>query len=70
MCEIIGLIDRATGELAQEVAYLRLVATNQFPESPRVLRADSQGNEVLILAFQRCCCVDYCSRPVKRHMIK
>jgi len=49
---------------------MRLVATDQFPESPSVLRTDGQGDEVLILAFQRCRCLDYCSRPVNRHMIR
>ena len=70
LCEIVGLVDGTARQLAQEIPYLRLMAANQFPEGRRVLRPDGQGYEVLILAFQRCCCLDYCSRSVTRHMIR
>jgi hypothetical protein len=40
------------GQLAQEVAHLRLVAADQFAEGCRVLRRDGPSNQESILAFQ------------------
>ncbi len=52
-----------TGQLSQEVPYLRLVATNQLAEGGRVLRPDRQRDEIVILAFQRCCYISNVRYP-------
>ena len=70
LCQIIGFIGSAPGQLAQEIAHVRLVTAHQFAEGRRILRADGQSDEVLVLALQRCSCLDYWSRSVKRHMIR
>jgi hypothetical protein len=59
--QVVGF-DRIGCQLAQEIPYLRLMAPDQFPECRRILRCDSEGNEVLIVAG--CCDLDYCSRSV------
>ncbi len=69
LSQAVRFINGSTRELAQKIPDLRLVATDQLPEGRRVLRRDGQGYEVMILAIQRCCCLDYCSRSVTRHMM-
>jgi len=52
-----------TGQLSQEVSYLRLMTADQLTEGGGVLRPDRQRDEVLILAFQRCCYISNVRYP-------